>query len=479
MHSYQQGRRGIRPASSRPRPLPPGMGTALCKFYPSGACTRGESCLYRHTTSPDKKSSAAGKNLAAHRYVQHPQTAGAVPSTPSPSRRGVTAPPIPSGGRGRAHVPAQLTPIIKQPSTSRGDGGHGQTAAGTSSYGAVKDDGSSARKSFQTSSTPKLGGNGKKSSSRRSTSPVKKYRRGLNKAFGTAAAGGGQPDMSRWATASGQPNMDMDDKIGRDNVPSRPSDEDLTKPVAVQGGIPTATNTNTNATAGTTNTNTNVGDEMTMIRADDQEGVTVVGDYPSADGHNGTNHDDNGVPQAPTFNPKPSSKGNRDDDEDEGDEEEQQDDFLAQYWHENIQMSIFTHEDVAEILKKSGKVGRDMHSSFQCEKAHKQPIPDDDARSNSKDGVTSINVDNNVSNQGTGEPVGDEGADKNGIDKGDVTDATGGTGTAEQEDDVSFGPRVIYLIVLCFCFIILRVSACLRLSLCGILAYCMQGSYST
>ena len=315
------------------------------------------------------------------------------------------------------------------------------SAAGTPNNGAVKDDGS-ARKSCPTSAAPKKrGGNGKMLSSRRSTSPVKKYRRGLNKASGAAATSSGQPDKSHWAAASGQTNMNMDNKVGRENVPSRPSDEDLTKAVAVQGGIPTATNTNV---TGTTNTNTNVGDEMTMIRADDQEGVTVVGDDPSADCHNGTNHDDNRVPQAPTFNPKPSSKGNRGDDEDE---EEQQDDFLAQYWHENIQMSIFTHEDVAEILKKSGKAvaiprpGREMHSSVKGEKAHKQPMPDDDddddARSNSKDGTTSINVDNNVSNKGSVVPSGNKGTDKNGTNKGGVTDAMGGTGTAEQED-VSF-----------------------------------------
>lgn len=458
MHSYHQGRRGIRPASSRPRPPPPGMGTALCKFYPSGACTRGESCLYRHTTSPDKKPSAAGKNFAAHRYVQHPQTASAAPSTPSPSRRGVTAPPIPSGGRGRTHVPAQLTPIIKQPGTSRGDVGHGQTAvstAGTSSNGAVKDDGS-ARKSCPTSSGPKRDGNGKMSSSCRSTSSVKKYRRSLSKAFGAAAAGG-QPDMSRWTAASGQPNMDMDDRIGRDNAQSCPSNEDLTKPVAVQDGIPTAANTNATGT----NTNANAGDEMTMTRADDRdrEGVTVVGDDPSADGHNGTNHDVNRISQAPTFNSKPSSKGTRDDDEDE---EEQKDDFLAQYWHENIQMSIFAYEDVAEILKKSGnakavvmhRTQKVIQSSVQGEKAHEQPMPDDDdARSKSKDGAISINVDNNVSSQGTGEPIGDKGANKNGTDKGVVTDATGGTGTAEQED-VSCGPLVIssfYVSVSLFC----------------------------
>ena len=460
MHSYHQGRRGIRPASSRPRPLPPGMGTALCKFYPSGACTRGESCLYRHTTSPDKKPSAAGKNFAAHRYVQHPQTASAAPSTPSPSRRGVTAPPIPSGGQGRTHVPAQLTPIIKQPSTSRGDEGHGQTAVkddGNNANGAVKDDGS-ARKSCPPSSGPKRGGNGKMSSFRRSTSPVKKYRRSLSKAFGAAAAAGGQPDMSHWTAASGQPNVDMDDKIGRDNAQSCPSDKDLTKALAVQDGIPTATNTNATGT----NTNTNAGDEMTMTRADDREGVTFIGDDPSADGHNGTNHDVNRVSQDPTFNSKPSSKGTRDD---EKDEEEQPDDFLAQYWHENIQMSIFAYEDVAEILKKSGnakaavmpRTQKVIQSSVQGEKAHEQPMPDDDdARSNSKDGAISINVDNNVSSQGTGEPIRDKGANKNGTDKGVVTDATGGTGNAEQED-VSCGP--LHLIVLCFCIIILRVSA--------------------
>ena len=449
MHSYQQGRRGIRPAPSRPRPLPPGMGTVLCKFYPSGACTRGESCLYRHTTSPDKNSSAASKNFApARRYVQHPQaTAGAAPSTPSPSRRGLRAPPIPSGGRGRAHAPTQLTPI-SIPGTSRGAGGHGgQTVSvnGTSNYGAVEDD-RSARKS---SSAPKRGGKGKISSSRRSTSPVKKYRRGLNKvSAAAAAAGGGQPDTSYWAPASDQPNMDMDDKIGRGNVQPRPSDEDLAKSVAVQDGIPTATNTNA--------TGTNTGDEMTMIRADDREAVTatVVGNDPSADGHNGTNHDDDRVPQAPTFDSKPSSKGTRDDDDDE---EEQQDDILAKYWHESIQMSIFSHEDVAEILNKSGKAQvvvvprarKETHSSVQGEKAHEQPTPDDDD-DDSKDGTISINVDNNVSNQGTGEPTVDKVADKNGTNKGGVTDAAGGTGTAEQED-VSFGPRSRrFVFLLCF-----------------------------
>ena len=287
-------------------------------------------------------------------------------------------------------------------------------------------------------------------SSRRSTStsPVKKYRRSLNKAFGDAAAACGQPDMSRWATASGKPNMDVDDKIGRDNAQSRPSDEDLTKAVAVQDGIPTATNTNATGT----NTNTNAGDEMTMTRADDREGVTVVGDDPSADGHNGTKHDVNRISQAPNFNSKPSSKGTRDDDEDE---EEQQDDFLAQYWHEKIQMSIFAYEDVAEILEKSGKAQavvmpraqKVIQSSVQGEKAHEQPMPDDDnARCNSKDGAISINVDNNVSSQGTGEPVGDKGENKNGTGKGVVTDATGGIGTAEKEDvSYMYGPLVISL----------------------------------
>ena len=325
--------------------------------------------------------------------------------------------------------------------------------------GAVKN--ASAPKSYKKSPAPKPGTNSVVSSSRRSTSPLKKYRRGIVKAFD---AGGGQPNNMS-AAASGQSKIEMDGKIGPDNTQPYAPDEYATATVAAQDGFPADTDADAD-------TNKIVGDEMPMTRADDQEGVTVVGGDPSADGHNGTNHDyvRDRAPQAPTFNnSKPSSKGTRDDDEDEGEEQSayEQNEILAQYWHENIRMSVFTHEDVTKILKRCGKTqgvtvskaGKGLYSP-KGGKAHDQPIQGDDddgARSNSKDGITSMNVCNSASNQGTGERVDREDTDK----CGGVTHAPGGTSTAEWED-VSFEPRVI---VQCLCFAVFACSPLYYLSL--------------
>ena len=341
--------------------------------------------------------------------------------------------------------------------------------AGTTTFtdgGAVKN--ASAPKSYKKSPAPKSGTNSVMSSSRRSTSPLKKYRRGFPKAFG---AGGGQPNNMSSA-ASGPSKKEMNGKIGPDNTQPHSPDEDSTAAVATQDGFPADTDTDTD-------TNKNVGDEMPMTRSDDQEGVTVGGD-PSADGHNVTNHDyvRDRAPQTPTFNnSKPSSKGTRDDDEDEAEEQSahEQNEILAQYWHENIRMSVFTHEDVTKILKRCGKTqgvtvsraGKGLHSP-KGGKAHEQPTQGDDddaARSNSKDGTTSMDVCNSASNQGTGER-----ADREDTDKcGGVTHAPGGTDTAEWED-VSFEPRVIV-----FCCICLFASPFIYLLwYIGILAYCIQ-----
>ena len=495
MHSYQQGRAITRPASSPFRPPPPpGLGTTLCRFHLAGNCTFGQSCHFRHSTaSPERKhNSSPGTSFAASRRYAQQQTAVPAPSAPSPSRRGVTAPSISSGGLGGGRKPVQLTPIRANTSCAR-DGptsnNNNAVVAGPSSDGGGA---KNARfsKSYETSSASKRGDHGNKLMSRRSantsrststrtTNPAgasTKKRRGDAQAFGP----GGQPSC---------PNKDS--AINQEVKPP-PSDEDAKNCVAARVGAPT--DTTTTPTAGDVPTMTRVGDQ-------DQEGVAVGGDPLSIVEEKKTkksfNYDDIHPSQTPIFNPKASSKGNSKDID--GKEEEEDDVYmydieedLAQYWHEDITTIIIAHEELTEILKRRGearvaaaaKAGEEMVKKTKKEKtktkrrkgkkvqsdqgktAHKSM--EDDARSNSNDATTSIDVANNNNVKGTGgAEVRAEGKAEGNSGDG-VTDTTGG---ATSGLDVSFGANHhvdIFSLLLCR-----RIYALLVLA-----SYCMQGRVS-
>lgn len=447
MHSYHPGRRGVRPASQRPRRPPIGISSALCKFYPGGNCNFGESCRFRHSTSPDKNSSAATNFAAppARRFMRQQQQqkpAEGTLSAPSPSRRGVGGPSIPSGDRGSSLMPNQLTSSGAAPATSTDvkASGSGKSFSGSGSDVAKKAK-TKNKTSDKRSSASKLGGGGgnaKPSASRHPTSSVKKNRRSVTR-NAAGGAGGGQPSVGAMSAASGQPNKKKNDKTKIPDDLNPPSDE------VAQDDSPTDT------TAG----------PVGVQPATDSAAVTDPSNSTTTkkkaiDGHDNVKDDDERAPHPPIFHPKASEGSNAECEEETHDEwtyDVEED--MRRYWHEDITTTLIAHEELVAVQKR-------------CENA--RALAKAKAKANSKEKM-----------QDESNKSGKENDAQN-----DVPDATGGTDTAERdekgkeeaarvhwdENTVSFEywfsyMRCYRLFVSCCSPLYMHMYTCIRLSSCG------------
>lgn len=443
MHSYHPGRRGVRPASQRPRRPPIGISSALCKFYPGGNCNFGESCRFRHSTSPDKNSSAATNFAAppARRFMRQQQQqkpAEGTLSAPSPSRRGVGGPSIPSGDRGSSLMPNQLTSSGAAPATSTDvkASGSGKSFSGSDVAKKAKTKNKTSDKRSSASKLGGGGGNAKPSASRHPTSSVKKNRRSVTR-NAAGGAGGGQPSVGAMSAASGQPNKKKNDKTKIPDDLNPPSDE------VAQDDSPTDT------TAG----------PVGVQPATDSAAVTDPSNSTTTkkkaiDGHDNVKDDDERAPHPPIFHPKASEGSNAECEEETHDEwtyDVEED--MRRYWHEDITTTLIAHEELVAVQKR-------------CENARALAK----AKANSKEKM-----------QDESNKSGKENDAQN-----DVPDATGGTDTAERdekgkeeaarvhwdENTVSFEywfsyMRCYRLFVSCCSPLYMHMYTCIRLSSCG------------
>ena len=395
MHSYHPGRRGVRPVSQRPRRPPVGISSALCKFYPGGNCNFGESCRFRHSTSPDKNSSAAATNFAAPparrfmRQQQQQEPAEGAPSAPYPSCRGVGAPPIPSGGHDRALKPNQLTGTSSAgaaPATSTDvkASGSGKSFSGSDVAKKAK---TNTKTSDKRPSSSKLGGSGvgnaKPSASRHPTSSVKKNRRSVTR-NAAGGAGGGQPSVDAKSAASGQPNKKKNDKIRIPDDLNPPSDE------VAKDDSPT-------------DTTVGVQPATDDAAVNDPSNSTTTTTKKADDGHDNVKDDDERAPHPPIFHPK-ASEGSNAECEEETDDEWTYDveEDMRRYWHEDITTTLIAHEELVAVQKR----WENARALAKAKANSKEKMQDESNKSGKENDA-----------------------------QDDVPDATGGTDTAERDEN--------------------------------------------